>query len=180
MASRVMRRERLLGAEVPTGVAWTVKSAVAGIVAGAVMAVWAMVVAGVFGLGFWAPVRAIAAVFLGADHVGAAFAAGPVLVGSAIHMGLSAAFGFGYALVAGLLVRALAVGTQVVLGVAWGAVLWFVNTFALGPLLQAGAVSEANPAWSWFVAHLLYGAVLGLLYDRWRHDRTMLTATPRP
>ncbi|MGE0760809.1 MAG: hypothetical protein AB7O38_27615, partial [Pirellulaceae bacterium] len=51
------------------------ESAVAGIVAGAMMAMFAMVVAGLAsGYGFWAPPRAITAVFFGEEYLGTTFA----------------------------------------------------------------------------------------------------------
>jgi hypothetical protein len=157
---------------------WLGKAAVAGVVAGIVMAMAAMVIAAIAGHGFWAPPRAITGTVFGAEYAGSGFAVGSVVVGMMLHMMLSAAFGVVYALLVGLATRTLATGPQVVAGMAWGLVLWAVNTFLIAPQLAGGELlTEAMPAWTWLVVHLLFGAMLGLLYAAWRRGATTLGTT---
>jgi len=176
MESRAIRQEQFLGTAVSTTLAWVAKSAVAGMVAGMMMAMFAMIVAAAAGDGFWAPPRAIAATLFGASHFGETFAVGSVLGGAGIHMMMSGAFGFVYALFIGLVTRALGTVQQVVVGMVWGVVLWAANTAVVTPQLAGGELfTQAMPAWAWLVAHLMFGAALGLLYAWWRGDRTTLS-----
>jgi hypothetical protein len=155
---------------------WLGKAAVAGVVAGMAMAMVAMVIAAIAGDGFWAPPRALTGTLFGAEYAGSGFALGSVVVGMIVHMMLSAAFGVVYALLVGLATRALGVGPQVAAGMAWGLVLWAVNTFLIAPRLSGGELmTEAMPAWTWLAVHLLFGAMLGLLYAAWRRGSTTLS-----
>lgn len=55
----------------------------------------------------------------------------------------------------------------------WGAVLWAVNTYLIAPLMPNGdLITLAMPDWAWPVAHLMYGAFLGVLYAEFRHNWT--------
>lgn len=91
-------------------------------------------------------------------------------------MMMSGGFGFVYALFLGLVTRALGTMQQMVVGMMWGLLLWAVNTAVVTPQLSGGQLfTQAMPAWSWLVAHLMFGAVLGLLYAQWRGDRTALS-----
>ncbi len=176
MESRAIHQEQFMGASVSTPLAWVAKSVIVGMAAGMAMAMFAMIVAGLAGDGFWAPPRAIAASLFGAGHFGTTFAAGAVIGGIVIHMMMSGAFGFVYALFAGLVTRTLSVVAQLMLGMAWGFILWAVNTAAITPRLSGGQLfTQAMPAWAWLVAHLMFGAALGLLYAWWRGDRTALS-----
>lgn len=171
--------ERLRGStEVAAGWTWLTKSAVAGVVAGVAMAMFAMIVAAIDGHGLWAPPRAITAVVFGTQHAGGGFALGPVVVGMMGHMMLSAMFGAAYAALVGIAARQATLVTQLVAGMAWGTALWAVNTYLVADVLLNGreVFTAAMPAWTWFVAHLMFGAALGALYDVWRHDRTALKA----
>ncbi len=177
MAMHASARNERLGGNIEVGLAWVIKSAVAGVVAGIIMAMFAMIVAGIAGDGFWAPPRAITAVILGTEHAGTDFAFGPAAGGMMLHMMLSAAFGVMFALVVGVTRRELKLGSQLVIGMALGIILSAVNTYAIAELLNGRELfTTAMPAWTWFVAHLMFGAALALLYDVWRHDRTALRA----
>ncbi len=154
---------------------WSLESAIAGMLAGATMAMFAMIVAWLADDGFWAPPRAITAVFFGEEYLGRGFA-GSVVAGAGIHMVLSAAFGMVYAVLLGVIAPRLPLLVQLAGGVVWGLVLWALNTFAIAPALPGGELfTEAMPAWAWFVGHLLFGMVLALVYAAWRHETTALT-----
>lgn len=148
-----------------------VHAAVAGIIAGIVMAMFAMMVALVAGNGFWAPPRAIAAEFLGTQHAGSGFAIGPVVGGMMIHMMLSAGFGVGFGVAVGLVARGASQLVLLVLGMMAGIVLWVGSTYIVAPALNgAELITTATPAWAWFAAHAMFGVALGLVYDRRRRS----------
>lgn len=145
-------------------------AAIAGILAGVVMAMFAMMVALVSGDGFWAPPRAIAAEFLGTQHAGAGFAMGSVLIGMMIHMMLSAGFGVGFGVGVSFVARGARLLTLIVLGMAAGIALWVGSTYLIAPALNGAELfTTAMPAWAWFAAHAMFGVALGFLYSRMRH-----------
>lgn len=140
------------------------RAAVAGVIAGVVMAMFAMIIAALSDDGLWAPPRAIAAEFFGTEHAGSSFAFGPVVVGMMVHMMLSAMFGAGFGVVVGLVARSAGLVPIVLLGMAAGVALWAGSTYAVAPVLNGAEVfTDAMPEWAWFAAHLMFGAVLGLL-----------------
>ncbi len=145
------------------------QAAISGVVAGIVMAMFAMLVALASGHGFWAPPRAIAGEFLGAQLAGPGFAIGPVIAGMMIHMMLSAGFGAGFGIAVGIVARGLSEAGLVVLGMVAGIVLWAGSTYVVAPALNgAGLFTAAMPAWAWLAAHVMFGAALGFLYGRLR------------
>lgn len=144
-------------------------AAVAGVIAGIVMAMFAMIIALIAGNGFWAPPRAIAAEFLGTQHAGPGFAIGPVLAGMIIHMMLSAAFGAGFSVAVGVVARGASQFALAVLGMVTGIVLWVGSTYIVAPALNGAELfTTAMPAWTWFAAHVMFGVALGVIYGRLR------------
>ena len=75
-----------------------VRGAAAGLLGGAAMAMFTMVVAELAGYGLWSLPRAITAVFFGEENLGGGLDLVILAAGMAIHMMLSAMFGFIYAL----------------------------------------------------------------------------------
>lgn len=143
-------------------------SAVAGLVAGIVMAMFAMVVAALTGDGLWAPPRAITGTFFGEAHAGRSFALGSVATGMMVHLLFSVVFGLAYAAITWLAGWRLSLTGSPLAGMAWGLALWLVNTFLLAPRMPGGELmTKAMPAWAWLVGHLMYGAVVGLLIAAW-------------
>jgi hypothetical protein len=144
----------------------------AGLLAGLALPLLAGLAALVSGAGLWAPPRAIARMFLGRQYPGGGLGLAAVAVGTGLHLALSAGFGVAYALVAGLARRRLSTPAQVAGGLLFGLGRWATNTFVLAPRLPGGELmTAAMPPWAWLAGHLLYGALLGLLYARWRGDR---------
>ncbi len=156
---------------------WLVKAIVAGVVAGVVMAMFAMMVAALAGMGLWAPPRGITALVFGTQRSGAGFAVRPVVTGMMLHMMPSAAFGVGYALIVGNAASRLALGAKAVIGIMLGVALWTINTYALAGFLNGREVfTSAHAAWVWFAGQVMFGVVLGLFYSAWRHGHTALQA----
>ena len=147
-----------------------VHAAVSGVIAGVVMAMFAMMIALVSGYGFWAPPRAIAAAFLGPQLAGPGFALGSILLGMMIHMMLSAGFGVGFGVAVSVIAREAGMLTLLVLGMAAGVALWAGSTYVVAPALNGAELfTAAMPAWAWFAAHAMFGVALGALYSRMRH-----------
>lgn len=132
--------------------------AVAGIIAGIVMAMFTMMYAGMMGMGFWMPLRLIAATLFGVDAL--VGTGGVLFVGLVLHMVVSAVFGIIFAAIVGARTSgAAAVGWGLIYGVA----IWAVMGFLVVPV----ANSTMNPrlpmmAGAFFIEHLLFGITLGI------------------
>lgn len=177
MSQQVLHRPQHATTE-PTGLTSSmlvplVVASVAGMLAGMMMAMFSMVVAELDGYGFWAPPRAITAVFFGTENLGSGFEADAVIGGVAIHMALSMMFGAGFAVMLAPL-RKVNVVAQAMIGMAFGAGLWAVNTYIIAPIFEGNVFDEAMADWTWIVAHLVFGGVLGMMYAFWRSDRTAI------
>jgi hypothetical protein len=134
-----------------------VGGAIAGILAGIVMAMAAMFYAAANGSRFWLPVRSIAATWYGANAL--AGGAGILIVGLVTHLGTSA---FGGVVFAALPSSRKSATAALLSGLVWGVVVWAIMSFAvmpwLNPTMYAGTVGR-EPGW-WFVFHLIYGGTL--------------------
>ncbi len=161
----------------------------AGLLAGAAMAMFVMIAAATYiGKGFFSPMYMIAAPFAGTDELDRSlaaaragdqffFAAGPAILGAAIHMGWSMVWGVAFA----LLTRRLGLGWAIAgaLGVAYALVVMVVMAEVALPVTEAlfgGApvVSEipSRVGWAtWVSGHAIFGLVLGLWSIRWQDRR---------
>jgi hypothetical protein len=153
---------------------WALTSIEVGIVAGAIaglcMPLVASLVALAKGEDALAPPEAIVEMFFGELHAGTDLTIIIVIAGTVAHVLLSAVYGVMFALFSGVSRRAPSRLALLATGMAWGVGRWLSNTFLVAPRLAGGALITATmPAWTWAAGHLLYGAVLGLLYFRWRH-----------
>lgn len=175
MSQRVLHQQT--GSREIDGMAWAIRpiaiAAVTGMLAGMMMAMFTMVVAELDGYGFWAPPRAITAVFFGTEHLGSGFEADAVIGGVAIHMVLSMMFGVGLAIMLAPLKRVNVIG-QIMVGMGFGAILWAVNTYVVAPIFEGNLFDEAMADWTWIIAHLIFGAVTGMVYAFWRSGSTAI------
>jgi uncharacterized membrane protein YagU involved in acid resistance len=143
--------------------AW-VKGGVAGLLAGLAFAMWAMIV-GAFtpGSNLLAAPQGIAQ-SIGIGNQGHDIQAVPLLVGLMGHMMNSVIFGLVFvAIVAALKLRGAA---TVAAGMVYGLVIYAVMYWVVLRGLLSGTSASflgANPEWSWIVAHLMFGVVLGAL-----------------
>lgn len=138
--------------------------ALAGLGAGVVMAVVAAIIAGVSGMDIWREVKEIAApLFPGFNPASPGFATGPIVVGTLVHLFLSAAFGATYSIVTRRIFKLPSdMGVPVLSGLIFGFGLWLVAYFIVLPITNPSLLDMYQPA---FIAqHLVYGIVLGLLY----------------
>ena len=132
----------------------------AGLIAGLVFAMWAMVV-GIFASNLWAPPQGIAQ-SVGIGHQGHDFQFLPLVAGLIGHMMNSIIFGLiFFAIVAALKLRG---GILVLAGMVYGfAVYLLLYVVVLRGLLSgtSGSFLSSNPEWSWILDHLMFGVVLG-------------------
>ena len=138
---------------------------IAGLIAGIVMAMFMMLVTGLSGQGFLAPLYAIAATFNPSWAMTKGFAVAPILVGLMVHMMNSAVFGLIFALLARLLFpRALTLPLAAVAGSVWGLILLGVNQLIILPLVDTPLVTATNGIFGWWlIGHLMYGVVFGVI-----------------
>ena len=140
-----------------------VSAGAAGLIAGLVFAMWAMIV-GVFTSNLWAPPQGIGQA-LGFGHQGHDFQIVPLVVGLMGHMMNSIIFGLVFlAIAVALKLRGIA---AVVVGMMYGIVVYVAMYWlVLRNLLSgtSGSFLGANPEWSWILGHLMFGGVLGLLF----------------
>jgi len=140
-----------------------VRAGAEGLIAELVLSMWAMIV-GIFTTNLWAAPQGIGQA-LGIGHQGHDFQIVPFIVGLAGHMMNSIIFGLIFlAIAVALQLRGVA---AVVVGMIYGIVVYAVMSWVvLRNLLSgtSGSFLSANPEWSWVLGHLMFGAVLGLLF----------------
>lgn len=146
---------------------FVVVSAIAGMVAGLIMAMYAMVASAFFlGQGFFTPLYGIASPIVGSEAMmtsmekGLYFTLGPAILGLVIHMMWSALYGiiFGQVVQAARLTGAAAV----VGGMVYGVVVMLFMSFVVLPIVGAGAMPAMIGWVSFTIEHLMFGVVLGL------------------
>ena len=136
---------------------------IAGVIAGALMILWSMSVAGVNGLGFWLPPKLIAGTFLGVNVI--VYGAGTVIFGLFLHLLTAALWGMLFA----ALFRAGGVTFDLPIGVLYGVAVWAFMRYLILPWLDSTmSVRVAVVWWTFFLAHLFYGFVLGLIVPAMR------------
>ncbi len=140
-----------------------VRAGVAGLIAGLPLAMWLMIV-GIFASNLWAPPQGIAQA-VGIGHAGHDFQLVPFILGVMGHMLNSIILGLVFLAVAAVLnLRGLA---SVIVGMIYGIVAYeTISWVVLRGLLSgtSGSFLSANPEWSRIIGHLMFGAVLGLLF----------------
>lgn len=143
------------------------KGIVAGMIAGVVMAMYAMLASATYlHQGFFTPLYGTASPLIGSSAMttsmakGVYFALGPAVLGLVIHMMWSA----GYGVVFGLLARAfrLAGSATLVGGLGYGVLVLLLMSFVVLPIVGAGAVPGTIGAPSFTMEHLLFGLALGV------------------
>ncbi len=139
--------------------------AIAGLISGIVMAMFMMIVTALTGMGFLAPLYAIAATFNPSWAMTKGVDLGPILVGLMLHMVNSAVFGVIFTLLARwLLPRALTLPMSALVGMMWGLILLAVNQLIVLPAVDTPMVTATNGILGWWVAgHLMYGIALGVI-----------------
>jgi hypothetical protein len=126
----------------------------AGIVAGAVMAVWSMAAMWVTGSGFWLPLNLIAHTFHRSAPLDARFSAPALVIGLAVHMTVASIFGIA---ITGLAQRLRRTRTLVIVGgLLFTAVVWPVMQWGVWYSIDEPA-AEGFKEWIFAGAHLIFG-----------------------
>ena len=138
-----------------------VKAAIwAAIIAGIVFMMLEMMLVAIFtGESPWGPPRMIAAIGMGEGVLPppATFDAGVMMVAMLIHLGSSVILAFVFAFIA----RGRTVGMSTLLGAAFGLAVYLVNFYGMTAVFPWFAMGRG---WIGIVSHVIYGAVLGLVY----------------
>lgn len=141
----------------------------AGVIAGIVFVLLEMLMLPMFlGGSAWGPPRMIAAIAMGSDVLAppATFDAVIFLVAVVIHLVLSIALGFVFALLA----KGRTIGTAILVGVVFGLVIYLFNFYVMTAVFPWFA--EARN-WVTIVAHLVFGIVLGWSYATFSRPRPL-------
>lgn len=138
--------------------------ALAGLGGGLAMAIVAALISAAMGQDIWLQPKLIAATLYGpAAAAQPGFVAGPVLVGTLIHIVVSAVFGAIFGIVTRRWLHLTSdFWTPVLTGLIYGSLLWMVAFFVVLPILDRPLLETYSPAH--IVQHLVYGLVTGLLY----------------
>ncbi|MDE3230240.1 MAG: hypothetical protein KGO05_10190, partial [Chloroflexota bacterium] len=117
------------------------------------------------GMGFLAPLYAIAATFNPTWAMTKGFDLVPVVVGLMIHMMNSVIFGLLFALLLRWIApRALALPISAVAGMIWGLIVLGVNQSLVLPALDKPLLSATNGVFGWWLlSHLMFGVALGAI-----------------
>jgi hypothetical protein len=148
--------------------------AIAGLAGGIVMAMWQMVVGAIaaqptaaagIDTSFWTAVTSIPSVLFGLDWFHGSFELGAVFVGLMGHMMNSMMLGaLGVGLATLLLGARPSVAKAVTFGMMFGLLVEVVVVNLIVNQIQAvDTLYTSTPEWSWWVAHAMFGAVVGVV-----------------
>jgi hypothetical protein len=142
--------------------------AIAGLIGGLSMALVGAIISASVGGDIWLEAKQIAAVVYGsAAAAQPGFEAGPVLVGTLLHLLVSTILGALFSIVTRRLFHLTSeFGTLLMAGLIYGMLIWLVGYFAVLPLVNPLLRETYAPAF--IVQHLVYGSVTGLIYSMLR------------
>lgn len=153
-----------LAVENRTGVQIEWSGLIAGLIGGVMMAIVGAALAIAIGDDLWKAPKLIATFVVSSDAIAApGFLAGPVVIGSLIHLLLSALFGVGFSVLITRIWRMpLTYGAPMVLGLVYGLAIWLVAYFIVLPLINPLVLTIYAP--SFLIQNLTYGISTGLAY----------------
>ncbi len=139
--------------------------ALGGLIGGVGMALFATIWDAGMGLGFWTPIRAIAATLLGRDAITSG--GGPILLGLVIHFAVSIVFGIIYAAITP---REVPPAASIAFGLFAGLTILVVMSLVVLPILNPVArarlmwgAPQSLPVIVAFVIHIVSGLGLSLV-----------------
>jgi uncharacterized YccA/Bax inhibitor family protein len=137
--------------------------AIAGLCGGVAMAVVAALLTRALDQDIWLQPKAIAGLVLGDASITAGFAAVPVLVGTLIHLVVSALLGAIFEIVARRILRLPSdFGTPMLVGLVYGMLTWMAAYFVVVPVLRPQLLAVYAPAF--IIQHIVYGMVTSIIY----------------
>jgi hypothetical protein len=128
----------------------------AGLVGGALLTLFLVLVDSVNGRDVWLNVKAAGAPLVGRAALRHGFDPGPVLVGLLCHFAVSIAWGVLF----GLLFFGLSRSATLAAGVLWGIVVWLSMFYIVLPLVGLGRVARSVPMGAAVFEHLLFGVAV--------------------
>lgn len=148
--------------------------ALAGLAGGVMMAMWQMVVGAIaqdptavpgIDTSFWTAVTSIPSVIFGQSWFHGSFEFGAVFVGLMGHMMNSMMLGaVGVGLATTLLGNRPSVAKAMAFGMMFGLLLEIVVVnVVVNQIQDVNTLYTSTPEWSWFVAHAMFGATVGLV-----------------
>lgn len=150
---------------------------VAGLIGGAVLSLFLIVMNLAAGQDIWAGVKIAGAPFLGERAMQPGFDLGPVLIGALSHLGIS----IGWGLLFGLLFHGAGRGATVVGGVLWGILVWLSMYYVVLPLVGLAGIVRAAPMSVAVLEHVIFGIAVGvgfLPFQRRGPRRMLREASP--
>jgi hypothetical protein len=138
--------------------------ALAGLAGGLAMAIVAALISASMGQDIWHESKRIAAIVYGpAALATAGFDLGPVLVGTLIHLAVSALLGAAFGIITRRWLGLTSdFGTPVLAGLIYGLMIWLLAYFVVLPLVNPALLEIYAPAF--IIQHVAYGIVTGLVY----------------
>lgn len=141
----------------------------AGIGAGYTMGMVALVVSWIHSWGIWTPFNDVAGALIPALGTGVDFNPLSVIFGIIVHFSIAIILGLAFAaLYSGVLKLTFNLGVPVVIGFIFSLVTWLAARYIALPLLG----SQVYGAPAFLIAHMVFGATLGLLYPLMPARRT--------
>lgn len=141
-----------------------VSGALAGLIGGVMMAIVGAALAIAIGDDLWKAPKLIATFVVSPDTIATpGFLAGPVIIGSLIHLALSTLFGIGFGILTTRIWNMpLSYGAPMVLGFVYGLAIWLIAYFIALPLVNPLILEIYAPAF--LIQNLTYGLATGLTY----------------
>jgi len=138
--------------------------ALAGLAGGAAMMLVAALLVGARGADIWLQAKAVASLVLGSAALApAGFALVPVLVGTIIHLAVSALLGALFEIGSRRIARLPSdFGVPAVTGLAYGLLIWLAAYFVVAPALSPLFLAIYAPAL--IIQHVVFGTIAGMTY----------------
>ncbi len=137
--------------------------ALAGLGGGIAMALVGGIIALSSATDIWQTSKLIAGAIGGSPIVAPGFDAGPVILGTLMHIAFSMIMGALFGIVFRRTLKLPSgFGLPIVGGLIYGLAIWFVAYFMVLPALNSGLLQVYAPAF--IIQNLTYGVVLGLIY----------------
>ena len=140
----------------------------AGLIAGAVLTAFIMAMNLQQGRDVWLALKGAGTPILHDRARDPGFDAYAVLIGGAVHFGISALWGLVFSV---LFYGASKLGT-VALGAAWGIVVWLVMYYLVLPIAGMAAVPKMVPIGHAVLEHVLFGLAIGLAFLPFQRPRS--------
>jgi hypothetical protein len=147
--------------------------AIAGLVGGAVLVVFALIMNLATGQDIWPGMKMPGFPFIGYRATLPGFDMGPVVVGLLSHFAVSIVWGVLF----GVLVYGISKGATIVAGALWGIVVWLGMFYVVLPVVGLTLVARSVPVGFAVFEHVLFGLAVALAFLPFQ--RTRRTGWPK-